>query len=168
MKHLSIFILSLLCCINALQAQVELSYCGDIDQGFGDAGVIYTPYVQFEATTMTPYAGNYIKQVLVGMKADATNVTIYIKNAPRDTNPLYRQTVSEGLTEGWNVITLDTPFEIPEGKEIAIGCRFRSTEKKCFRLQYRKELSRRPDPYQPKFQVDYLWRFAMHQGIGRR
>ena len=102
-----------------MQAQVELSYCGDIDQGFGDAGVIYTPYVQFEATTMTPYAGNYIKQVLVGMKADATNVTIYIKNAPRDTNPLYRQTVSEGLTEGWNVITLDTPFEIPEGKEIA-------------------------------------------------
>ena len=132
MKHLSIFLLSLLCCINALQAQVELSYCGDIDQGFGDAGVIYTPYVQFEATTMTPYAGNYIKQVLVGMKADATNVTIYIKNAPRDTNPLYRQTVSEGLTEGWNVITLDTPFEIPEGKEIAIGCRFRSTEKDAF------------------------------------
>ncbi len=132
MKHLSIFILSLLCCMNALQAQVELSYCGDIDQGFGDAGVIYTPYVQFEATTMTPYAGNYIKQVLVGMKADATNVTIYIKNAPRDTNPLYRQTVSEGLTEGWNVITLDTPFEIPEGKEIAIGCRFRSTEKNAF------------------------------------
>ena len=132
MKHLSIFLLSLLCFINALQAQVELSYCGDIDQGFGDAGVIYTPYVQFEATTMTPYAGNYIKQVLVGMKADATNVTIYIKNAPRDTNPLYRQTVSEGLTEGWNVITLDTPFEIPEGKEIAIGCRFRSTEKNAF------------------------------------
>ncbi len=132
MKRLSIFLLSLLCCINALHAQVELSYCGDIDQGFGDAGVIYTPYVQFETTTMTPYAGNYIKQVLVGMKADATNVTIYIKNAPRDANPLYRQTVSEGLTEGWNVITLDTPFEIPEGKEIAIGCRFRSTEKNAF------------------------------------
>lgn len=111
---------------------MELSYCGDIDQGFGDAGVIYTPYVQFEATTMTPYAGNYIKQVLVGMKADATNVTIYIKNVPRDANPLYRQTVSEGLNEGWNVITLDTPFEIPEGKEIAIGCRFRSTEKNAF------------------------------------
>ena len=132
MKHLSLFFLSLLCSMNALHAQVELSYCGDIDHGFGEAGVIYTPYVQFEATTMTPYAGNFIKQVLVGMKADATNVTIYIKNAPRDANPLYRQTVSEGLTEGWNVITLDTPFEIPEGKEIAIGCRFRSTEKEAF------------------------------------
>ncbi len=132
MKHLLLLLLVLFCSTGFLKAQVELSYCEDIDQGFGDADIIYTPYVQFDATMMTPFSGNSIKQVLIGMKSSATNVTIYIKNAPRDANPLYRQTVADGLVEGWNVITLDTPFEIPEGKNIAIGCRFRSAEKGAF------------------------------------
>ena len=132
MKHLLLLLLVLFCSTGFLKAQVELSYCEDIDQGFGDADIIYTPYVQFDATMMAPFSGNSIKQVLIGMKSSATNVTIYIKNAPRDANPLYRQTVADGLVEGWNVITLDTPFEIPEGKNIAIGCRFRSAEKGAF------------------------------------
>ena len=132
MKHLLLLLLVLFCSTGFLKAQVELTYCEDIDQGFGDADIIYTPYVQFDATMMTPFSGNSIKQVLIGMKSSATNVTIYIKNAPRDANPLYRQTVADGLVEGWNVITLDTPFEIPEGKNIAIGCRFRSAEKGAF------------------------------------
>lgn len=132
MKHLSLLLLLMLCSMGVLQAQVELAYCEDIDHGFGEAGVIYTPYVQFEAMDLTPYIGNSITQVLIGMKSSATNVTIYIKNNPHDANPLYRQTISDGLTEGWNVINLDTPFEITQGKDIAIGCRFRGAESNAF------------------------------------
>ena len=132
MKHFTLFLLFLLCFTGVSKAQVELSYCEGIDNGFGDAGTIYTPYVQFEASVVKPYAGNRITQVLIGMKSSATNVTIYIKNSPRDANALYRQTVAEGLSEGWNVITLDTPFDIPQGEDIAIGCRFRSQEKNAF------------------------------------
>ena len=132
MKHFTLFLLLMLCLPAVTQAQVELSYCSDIEQGFGDAGTIYTPYVQFEAAAIAPFAGNQITQVIIGMKSSATNVTIYIKNSPRDSNPLYRQTVADGLTEGWNVIRLDTPFDIPEGKDIAIGCRFRGAEKGAF------------------------------------
>lgn len=132
MKHLSLLILFILSSLGVSQAQVELSYCEDIDRGYGDAGVIYTPYVQLSATTMTSYAGNRITQVIIGMKSSATNVTIYIKNSPRDSNPLYRQVVSEGLAEGWNVITLDTPFDIPSGKDISIGCRFKGAEQGAF------------------------------------
>lgn len=132
MKHLSLFLFFLLCFTNISRAQVELSYCEDIDQGFGDAGIIYTPYVQFEASAVAPFIGNQITQVLIGMKSSATNVTIYIKNSPRDANALYRQTVSEGLSEGWNIIKLDTPFDITEGKDIAVGCRFRGAENNAF------------------------------------
>lgn len=132
MKQISLILFLLSFWAGITQAQIDLSYCDDIDAGFGEAGVIYTPYVQFEASTTLPYAGNSITQVIIGMKSSATNVTIYIKNSTRDANTLYRQTVADGLVEGWNVITLDTPFEIPAGKDIAIGCRFRSAEKEAF------------------------------------
>ena len=73
MKHLSLLLLLMLCSIGILQAQVELAYCEDIDHGFGEAGVIYTPYVQFVAEDLTPYIGNSIKAVVEDIKTLVKN-----------------------------------------------------------------------------------------------
>lgn len=127
MKHFLILVLATIL-LGTANAQVELSYCThDIEQGFGSEGTIYTPYVQFPAQTVKPYEGATVTRILIGLKSDVTNVTIYIKNSPLDNRPLYSQQVGQ-LAAGWNEVTLDEPYTLPADQDLAIGYRARLTK----------------------------------------
>ena len=54
-----LFVLSL-CSANA---QVIMRYGPNIDNGWGDASAVVTPYVTFPAEFVSPYAGNNITKV---------------------------------------------------------------------------------------------------------
>lgn len=127
MKHFLILVLATIL-LGTANAQVELSYCThDIEHGFGSEGTIYTPYVQFPAQTVKPYEGATVTRILIGLKSDVTNVTIYIKNSPLDNRPLYSQQVGQ-LAAGWNEVTLDEPYTLPADQDLAIGYRARLTK----------------------------------------
>lgn len=102
------------------RSQVILRYGPDIDAGYGSAGAIFTPYVTFPAAFMQPYAGNQITKVRIGMCGEAKNVTLYFRKNSHDSRPAYSQKVGT-LSQGWNEITLETPYEIAAGEDIAIG-----------------------------------------------
>lgn len=120
MKHLlSLLILFLATCLK-VSAQVDLCYTSSIDYGWGDAGAVVTPYVSFSTDYLHPYVGNQITKVSIGLKEEATNCYIYLKNSPEDSQSIYRQKVDR-LEKGWNEITLDTPFMITDGEKLAIG-----------------------------------------------
>lgn len=127
MPRFFFLLLSIIFSLGLAQAQVELTYCTSIEHGYGDAGTIYTPYMQFPAATVQPYAGATVSRVLIGLNSSVTNVTLYIKNAPQDTRPLYTQAVGE-LQAGWNEVELSTPYVIPAGQDLSIGYRARLTE----------------------------------------
>lgn len=125
MRHFyTLFLLLITLGLGKVNAQVELSYCTDIEHGYGSAGALYTPYMQFPAATVKPYAGATLTRVFIGLNSSVTNVTIYIKNAPNDNRPLYSQSVGQ-LEAGWNEVVLTTPYVLPEGKDLAIGFRAR-------------------------------------------
>lgn len=119
MKKL-ISILFLFLTVLTSHAQVELRYCEDIEAGYGSSGNVYFPYVQFAESVVRPYVGATVSKVLIGLKSPVTNVTVYIKNSPKDTKPLYSQKVGE-LAAGWNEVELTTPFVIPEGEDVSFG-----------------------------------------------
>lgn len=99
---------------------VVLRYGEHIDNGYGEnSATVITPYVVFPAEMTAAYTGNAITHVNIGLTGDATNVYVYIKHAPEDAAPLYRQKVGD-LKKGWNTVTLETPFEIT-GEDIAVG-----------------------------------------------
>lgn len=106
-----------LCSANA---QVIMRYGPNIDNGWGDASAVVTPYVTFPAEFVSPYAGNNITKVRIGVCAEGTNVYLYIKKDPHDNSYIYRQKL-ENLKAGWNDVTLDTPFAINGADDIAIG-----------------------------------------------
>lgn len=101
-------------------SQVIMRYGPEIDSGWGDANCVVTPYVLFPDKITRPYAGNSITRVYVGLKEDATNCYLYIKDKPETQENLYKQKIGE-LKSGWNEIVIDTPFEIKEGESVAIG-----------------------------------------------
>lgn len=125
----TLLLLSLFATATLAQAQVVLGYCDDtLDHGYGTANELYTPYLQLEAETLKPYAGNKITTVHIGLRSDVTNVTIYIKNTPQDKSPIYTQKVGE-LPAGWNTVELSTPYEITDNnKPLAIGYRARLSQ----------------------------------------
>lgn len=102
------------------RSQVIMRYGPNIDAGYGEAGAIFTPYVTFPASFTKPYAGNKITKVRIGMNGDAKNVTLYFRQNSHDTRPAYSQKIGT-LSKGWTDIVLDTPYEIVEDEDIAIG-----------------------------------------------
>lgn len=104
----------------SIHAQVILRYGPDIDKGWGDASSVITPYVSFGTDFVTPYSGNKITKIRIGVCSEGTNVYLYIKKKPEDTQNIYRQKI-ENLHTGWNEITLDTPFNITGTDNITIG-----------------------------------------------
>ncbi|MGX8695268.1 MAG: CARDB domain-containing protein [Prevotella sp.] len=118
MKKL-LFTLSLLLGFITMDGQVVWRYGANMDGGWGDANIVVTPYVSFPAVFTTPYAGCHITTIRLGLAADASNVYVYIKHAPRDAQPLYRQKIGD-LKAGWHDIILDTPYDV-SGEDVAIG-----------------------------------------------
>lgn len=104
------------------QAQVELSYTSGIDAGWGDAGMMATPYVSFSQDYMEPYEGNSITKIYIGLGKEATNCYLYFKEKANDEQYVYREKLGD-LKAGWNEIILETPFDIQKGKPLAIGYR---------------------------------------------
>lgn len=118
-KRITLFVLLLGLCLN-MQAQIKLRYGPNIDEGWGDASSIVTPYVSFPVAFVSPYAGNRITKVRIGVKAAGTNAYLYIKNHASDSRYIYHQKI-DSLKSGWNDIILDTPFDITGTDDIAIG-----------------------------------------------
>ena len=119
MRKLLATLLLLLGCTAGIQAQVLLRYGADIDNGWGDAGMVATAYVQFPSAVTTAYQGNHITRVRIGLNGPATNVYLYFKTDTHDSQNLYRQKL-DNLEAGWNEIELETPFAI-DGQPLAIG-----------------------------------------------
>lgn len=110
-------------CLTAIfpaYGSVNLSFGEDMDRGWGDAGAVVTPYVAFTAENLKPYCGNRIVSVRIGLAQEASNCYLYIKGKPEDPNPIYKQKLGD-LPAGWNEIVLETPFEIQENNNVAIG-----------------------------------------------
>lgn len=122
MKKKLLLLLPALLAAMSLQAQVELSYTSGIDAGWGDAGMMATPYVSFPKDYMEPYQGNSITKIYIGLGKNATNSYLYFKEKADDEQYIYREKLGD-LKAGWNEITLETPFEIQKGKPLAIGYR---------------------------------------------
>lgn len=104
----------------ASNAQVVLRYGDEPVKGWGEASSVVTPYVSFPSEFTAPYVGNAITSVKIAVMEEGTNCYLYIKNKPDDQQYIYRQKL-ESLKPGWNEITLDTPFSIPDKESIAIG-----------------------------------------------
>ncbi len=100
--------------------QVELRYAESMDSGWGDANAVVTPYVTFPEIAVAPYSGNSITAVGNGLMKAASNCYVYIKKNPEDAKYIYRQKLGD-LQAGWNVITLDEPYEIKGDENISIG-----------------------------------------------
>ena len=119
-RRFTLLILLAIAVSAGLRAQVVLRYGAEMDAGWGDASAVVTPYVSFPAAFVSPYAGNRITKVLIGVRSEGTNVYIYIKEKPQDTKYIYRQKLDR-LQPGWNEIVLDTPFDITGTDDIAVG-----------------------------------------------
>lgn len=134
------FLVALVAVVGALApatAQVLLYHGGgNIDYDYGSKDQILTSYVMFQTDMLKPYADNAVTKVRIGMTGSAKNVTLYIKEKPRDNRPLYSQSVGT-LSEGWNEIELTTPYTVTGKKSIAIG--FKATLEEEGAIGYSKE-----------------------------
>jgi len=137
LRHVVFAILAVAVSHTTATAQVLLFHGGgNIDNGYGDKNQILTSYVLFPTDMLKPYSGNEVTKVRIGMTGSAKNVTLYVKENPRDSRPIYSQSVGT-LNEGWNEVTLTTPYAISGQKDITIG--FKATLEETGAIGYSKE-----------------------------
>ena len=119
----ALLLISVLCAIHSVRAMatdgVPLRYGSTMDAGYGNDNAILTPYVSFPTRIMGAFSGCEISRIRIGLMKEAKNVTVYIKNAPRDAKALLSQKAGT-LHAGWNDIELSTPLALT-GDSIAIG-----------------------------------------------
>ncbi|MGM9688743.1 MAG: hypothetical protein ACI3YD_06790, partial [Alloprevotella sp.] len=120
MKQPVLTLLAFLLACAAGRAQVVVCYADSADGYWGEAGTVVTPYVTYPTDLIGAYSQNRITAVRLALGADATNVYLYIKRDPHDTQPLYRQKVGN-LAAGWHDIALDTPFDIDGSQPLCLG-----------------------------------------------
>lgn len=119
-KHFLILTILTLSGLIYAQEGIVLRFGKNIDKGFGgQETTVITPYVVFTPEKTQAYLGNQITHVNIGLNGEATNVYVYIKKNPKDTETLYKQKIGT-LNKGWNCIKLDTPFELT-GDSVSIG-----------------------------------------------
>ncbi len=115
---------------DALIPVTTLSYCDDIvATSIGmNADAYFGVYVSFDATTMGAYVGNFINEVQIGVtqltNIDSLEIRIYEDTTGAGAGggtPVATQFVDvTTLIDGWNNITLTTPYTIT-GNEVFIG-----------------------------------------------
>lgn len=120
MKRICLSLLVLLLACAAGRAQVVVCYADSADGYWGEAGTVVTPYVTYPTGMVGAYSQNRVTAVRLALGAAATNVYLYIKRDPHDTQPLYRQKVGN-LPAGWHDIALETPFEIDGSQPLCLG-----------------------------------------------
>ena len=93
----------------ATDGSLYYGYCGDnIELGIGKgrtealSAAIYMPGL---------YAGKTISKIRIGLDANSTDVSVWIRNSLTGAN-LVSQTVGT-VSSGWTEVTLTTPFTIP-------------------------------------------------------
>ena len=107
--------------LRATQADIfKFGYSSNnIQDGLGTGALaslsaaIYIPNAKYGA-----YAGKTISTINIGLGEASTNVSVWIKSDLNGANLIEKWVGA--ASEGWNEITLDSPFTIPEG-DIYIG-----------------------------------------------
>lgn len=97
-------------------------YCGDISRGLGSAsiGSVERAAIEIPRELAELWAGNRVTQIYVGYGSSSENeVTVFVSDA-LDQEPVYTQTATIEQQNGWNIIPLDTPYEVT-GSEFFIG-----------------------------------------------
>ena len=104
----------------APQADVlKFGYADNIEDGLGTgstaslSAAIWMPSAKFGA-----FAGKSITTINIGLMQTSTNVSVWIRSNLNGSNLAVK--VVGTVAAGWNAITLDTPFTIPDGN-IYIG-----------------------------------------------
>lgn len=97
--------------------QLVFGYCDGYDGGIGATN--YTSSlkaaIQIEETTAASWAGSRLTQVRVAIGVTTqTKLTLYLSDE-LNSKPFYEQQYDIAVYDGWNEITLDTPFEIDGG-----------------------------------------------------
>lgn len=98
----------------------RLGWCGDIDNGYGDAEGTITPWITLTSVQTGVYAGNEITSVRIGLNAKANNVYIYLSDSMEDDEYAVCQKVGT-LEAGWHTVVLETPWHIEPDSQIAVG-----------------------------------------------
>ena len=79
--------------------QVVMRYGPEIDNGWGDASAVVTPYVTFPATFVSPYKGNSITKIRIGVCSDhALKVQTYISISSRSRKKIHTYTGKSSTT----------------------------------------------------------------------
>lgn len=103
--------------------------------GLGSASVINAA-AQFPAATMTPYTGQIINKIVIGVDPSVLTGTVTVKiwsdiNTEAGTVIASQDVAVTSLVAGWNEILLSTPYTIT-GSEIFVGYTCNSSTYGCY------------------------------------
>lgn len=102
-----------------------IGYCPDsltenvYPVGVSGQQVYVSAAVKFTANTMQSLKGNQITKIRIAIGSGMQNVYAWVRVGSYDATPTTMQKVSSP-TEGWNEVTLATPYDI-DGSEIYVG-----------------------------------------------
>lgn len=98
----------------------KFGFCDDeVTQGVGvNQNAALSAAIGMPASKYGIYAGMEITKIRIGLSANCTNVSVWIRNSLDGTNLVSKSVGS--ASRGWTEVTLDNPFIIPEG-DIYIG-----------------------------------------------
>lgn len=127
----NIIIISLLACsvvgvsaktpTRASEGSLLFSYCGDYSRGLGTAtpGTTEKAAIEVPAELAEKWAGSKLTQVYIGFGLSADDeISLFIADDVKS-DPVYTQDATV-KPNGWNIITLDTPYEI-SGEPFVVG-----------------------------------------------
>lgn len=102
-----------------------IGYCPDeitsnvYPVGVSGQKVFLSAAVKFPSSMMLSMKGNKLTKIRIGIGSGMTSVYVWVRVGSLTATPVLLQSVSS-VTEGWNEITLDTPYEI-DGSDIYVG-----------------------------------------------
>lgn len=111
--------------IKASATERTIGYCPDeissnvYPVGVKGQSVYLSAAVKFPSSMMEGLKGNKLTKIRIGIGAGLTNTRVWVRVGSLDSTPVILQSAGN-TTEGWNEITLDSPYEI-DGSEIYVG-----------------------------------------------
>jgi hypothetical protein len=99
---------------------IKIGYCSEsIDNGVGgSASSTISAAILIPKATFGGYAGKKITKIRIGLAANSTNVSVWIRSSLTGANLV---TVNAGtVAKGWKEVSLPTPYTIPDG-DIYVG-----------------------------------------------
>lgn len=98
---------------------IVFGYCRDYANGVGQSGTIRAA-IEIPAATAAQWKGNKLTKVRIGFGVTKRkDITVYLTEALNKAS-FYDQPATITTMDGWNEITLDTPYEI-DGSKFFIG-----------------------------------------------